>query len=323
MGVLSVWGVADDAEIVYRALLRNPERDLAALADHLQRDPADVRAAMDSLVRAGLAQHRGAGLFDPSPPTTVLAALLRAELIDLEDRRARLDAVRVSLSSFAADHLVGRTRGWAQLPFELLSDDEARSAVEDLQRGTTGEVLSCHRVDDIADGPPAYLRLVEQQLGAGRPMRAIYPVDVFQDEHRLAYVRRWATVGEEVRLVDDMPPEFAVFGQDVALISSEWEGAKGSKIVLHAPAMVAVVRELFECYWAKGRPLRRGAPEAAERPVREILELLMVGAKDEAMARQLGVSLRTIRRRVAALMDELGAGTRFQAGMEAVRRGLL
>ena len=42
-----------------------------------------------------------------------------------------------------------------------------------------------------------------------------------------------------------------------------------------------------------------------------------------ALLNQLGVSLRTVRRRVAQLMAELGAGTRFQAGMEAVRRGLL
>lgn len=49
----------------------------------------------------------------------------------------------------------------------------------------------------------------------------------------------------------------------------------------------------------------------------------MLGSKDEALARQLGVSLRTVRRRVADLMDEFGATTRFQAGMEAVRRGLV
>jgi DNA-binding NarL/FixJ family response regulator len=51
------------------------------------------------------------------------------------------------------------------------------------------------------------------------------------------------------------------------------------------------------------------------------LELLALGGKDEAVARHLGVSLRTVRRRVADLLEELGATTRFQAGMEAVRRG--
>ena len=54
---------------------------------------------------------------------------------------------------------------------------------------------------------------------------------------------------------------------------------------------------------------------------RLLLEQLARGAKDEQIARTLGLSLRTVRRRVADLMDDLGAGSRFQAGVEAVRRG--
>ena len=41
------------------------------------------------------------------------------------------------------------------------------------------------------------------------------------------------------------------------------------------------------------------------------------------IARKLGISLRTVRRRMAELMSDLGADTRFQAGVEAVRRGWL
>ena len=40
-------------------------------------------------------------------------------------------------------------------------------------------------------------------------------------------------------------------------------------------------------------------------------------------ARQLGVSVRTVRRSAAALMDELGVTSRFAAGAAAVRRGWL
>ncbi|MBZ5735679.1 LuxR C-terminal-related transcriptional regulator [Nocardioides sp. TRM66260-LWL] len=54
-----------------------------------------------------------------------------------------------------------------------------------------------------------------------------------------------------------------------------------------------------------------------------ILEQLAVGAQDDQIARLLGVSLRTVRRRVADVMAELGAESRFQAGVEAVRRGWL
>jgi DNA-binding NarL/FixJ family response regulator len=54
-----------------------------------------------------------------------------------------------------------------------------------------------------------------------------------------------------------------------------------------------------------------------------LLRQLASGAKDEQIARTMGLSLRTIRRRIADLMIELGADTRFQAGAEAVRRGWL
>jgi DNA-binding NarL/FixJ family response regulator len=42
--------------------------------------------------------------------------------------------------------------------------------------------------------------------------------------------------------------------------------------------------------------------------------------KDEAIARYLGVSLRTVRRRVAHLMAVNGVDTRFQLGWALARR---
>ena len=52
-----------------------------------------------------------------------------------------------------------------------------------------------------------------------------------------------------------------------------------------------------------------------------LLQQLAAGAQDEQIARRLGVSLRTVRRRGADLMSELGAESRFQAGVEAAKRG--
>ena len=56
---------------------------------------------------------------------------------------------------------------------------------------------------------------------------------------------------------------------------------------------------------------------------RLLLDLLAAGRRDEQIARELRLSVRTVRRRVAAIMQELGAESRFQAGVEAVRRGRL
>ena len=56
---------------------------------------------------------------------------------------------------------------------------------------------------------------------------------------------------------------------------------------------------------------------------RTILRLLADGLKDEAIARRLGMSLRTTRRHVADILSELNVSSRFQAGVAAARSGLL
>ena len=52
-----------------------------------------------------------------------------------------------------------------------------------------------------------------------------------------------------------------------------------------------------------------------------LLTLMVSGLKDEAIARQLNWSIRTMRRRMSRLHEELGAANRFQAGVVAARRG--
>jgi DNA-binding NarL/FixJ family response regulator len=47
----------------------------------------------------------------------------------------------------------------------------------------------------------------------------------------------------------------------------------------------------------------------------EIVRLLARGALDESIARQLQVSVRTVRAEVAAILSELGAASRFEAGV--------
>jgi DNA-binding NarL/FixJ family response regulator len=51
----------------------------------------------------------------------------------------------------------------------------------------------------------------------------------------------------------------------------------------------------------------------------DVLTLLGAGLTDQAIARQLGVSLRTARRRINAIMTRVHGSTRFQAGAAAHR----
>jgi DNA-binding NarL/FixJ family response regulator len=56
---------------------------------------------------------------------------------------------------------------------------------------------------------------------------------------------------------------------------------------------------------------------------RKLLGLLATGATDATIAKQLGLSDRTVHRRIHALITRLGVSTRLQAGYEACRRGWL
>jgi DNA-binding NarL/FixJ family response regulator len=82
--------------------------------------------------------------------------------------------------------------------------------------------------------------------------------------------------------------------------------------------LTSALQVLFDQLWSQATPLRLS--ENAD-PNTTLINLLASGMKDEAIARQLGVSGRTLRRRIAQVQEQLGATSRFQAGLQAGRRG--
>lgn len=123
----------------------------------------------------------------------------------------------------------------------------------------------------------------------------------------------------------DHPCTVAILCRSCAAGSSSSRRAPFGAYVLRGRALTAPVVALCEQHWATGAhytAVDAGRDVSTER-VRQVVALLARGMKDEAVARRLGVSSRTMRRLVAATMDELGAQSRFQSGIEAVRRGFV
>jgi DNA-binding NarL/FixJ family response regulator len=94
-----------------------------------------------------------------------------------------------------------------------------------------------------------------------------------------------------------------------------------------APGIVAALGELFDRVWDTALPLE-DVPVAdlatgITPTERELLRILSTGLTDEGAAKRLGVSLRTVKRRMEDLMRRLDAGSRFEAGFKAGRRGWL
>ncbi|NHN55463.1 hypothetical protein G9U51_06655 [Calidifontibacter sp. DB0510] len=135
-----------------------------------------------------------------------------------------------------------------------------------------------------------------------------------------------ARAGEDQRLTSGLPFSVLVNDQGLAVVDmhAQDDEAIGFFITAGAATGRALTR-LVDWTWRLGTPLRHQTREVSGFDARDqqILSLLAGGATDSTIARQLGVSQRTIERRIRRIMDHLNATTRFQAGVLGAKRGLL
>ena len=165
----------------------------------------------------------------------------------------------------------------------------------------------------------AISKVVGRAVASGRRSRAIYPVKVLNQVPEVLRARM--DEGEEVRVLDAMPTRLLVISPTHAVLPEPLGYADEPRLLVRQGALVEALTLLFELYWERPLAVPTGRRASTSAPF--LLRQLASGAKDEQIARTLGLSLRTVRRRVADLMIELGVDTRFQAGAEAARRGWL
>jgi DNA-binding CsgD family transcriptional regulator len=166
----------------------------------------------------------------------------------------------------------------------------------------------------------AMAQVVAAAVASGRRSRAIYPVRALHQAPEALLAR--ARAGEQVRVIADLPTRLIVIGTTHAVLPEPLGTADEPRILVRQGALVAALSSWFELMWERASSvadLDLGEPRRDLR--RFLLQQLAAGAKDEQIARSLDLSLRTVRRRIADLMSDLGADSRFQAGVEATRRG--
>jgi hypothetical protein len=243
---------------------------------------------------------------------------------ELERRRAELAEVRralLQLASEAAQPASGR-----QVPvWEMVSADMAAPLLREFIERTArveGVVRSCVLTLDVGPGlEEANVQQAQNLLAAGRlQLRSLYPVDAVDSPAGRAWMRSWAAVGEEQRVSQAPPSDFAVFGDEAVMAVSQWGNAAADYVLIREPMIVAAFTALFDRAYARALPVLTDPGGDADL---RLIRLLGLGLKDESIARYLGCSLRTVRRRVAHLMDVYGAQTRFQLGVAAARDDLV
>jgi DNA-binding CsgD family transcriptional regulator len=128
-----------------------------------------------------------------------------------------------------------------------------------------------------------------------------------------------------VRVIDCPPMELMIVDSNSALIRNTLHLAEGQAIILHDQAIVSSLYALFNSAWtlASSAVHHPNAFDRRHELERQVLTFLNRGKDDEAAAREIGISVRTYRRYVAKIMQQLGASSRFQAGALASKFGLI
>ena len=318
---LSVLGFTVDREELYRVVLRNSGCTVDDLGTLTGRPQRAVEEELGPLVAAGLVDVRDDTVV-ALPPERALARLIGDETRRLQSMEEQLDAARSLLPSLSAEHLSSQAPKGDPVAAELVEDRDVVALIRSVTARSTGDLLWM-RPDQwrYADGQ-ATDAWVRDLLRAGRRSRAIYPARALEEAPDV--IRARARAGEHVRILAEVPCRVAVLGDGAALLPQEMGTGPGRVLVIRQQAMVEALRLLFASLWDRAMPVPgldgRGAGDGGE-DRQLLLDQLARGAKDEQIARVLGLSLRTVRRRVADVMEELGADSRFQAGVEAVRRG--
>jgi sugar-specific transcriptional regulator TrmB len=323
---LEILGVDGLSESVYRAMLANPDADLDALAVTLEVSGADVRQALNRLVSLSLVAERAPGrIYVPINPDVALDALLSLEQAEITRREHQLLEARAELSRLvrgtethpSAEREVRRIDDHAQV-LDVLHELFARCYQEALNV-VPGEPLAAELLADAADYDLAVLK-------RGVRFRTLYTRRQLADVPMRDYMRMMRDHGADVRIADTLPHRLVIFDRTVSFLPVDPRRPVAGALVVREPAITANLVMLFESLWAGAQDmdeaLKAGAPAASELD-RSVLMLMSSGVKDEAAARQLGISDRTYRRHVADILIRLEASSRFQAGVEAVRRGWL
>ncbi|GAA3076525.1 helix-turn-helix transcriptional regulator [Streptosporangium carneum] len=176
--------------------------------------------------------------------------------------------------------------------------------------------------------PGMRARIVEARRRTATPLtvRKLFNPQVLGDERAERHLFEVADRGAHVRIcTTGLPYETIVIDDRVAILAGPPVRGERAYTVVRSPDVVRSVSSLFRATWDAATELaefRRVRPPVLGQESLRILAMLGAGHKDEAAARELGLSLRTYRRRVAELMRLLDARSRFEAGLRARELGL-
>ncbi|MET9954046.1 helix-turn-helix transcriptional regulator [Streptomyces sp. NPDC006339] len=318
---LRLLGVGEAARTVYLALLDAAPAPLGEVGRAAGLGGAELAAAYGELVDAGLASAAAADgdVVAPVPPAAGLEILARHRAAELEESRI---AVGGAFESFRRhrlaaynDHLVEVVTGDAIGPRMRQAWASAREQIRQFDSPPYVPIAGATE-DALAT------------LARGVRQRVVYSQASLEHPAKLSTViEPCIEAGEQARVLPSVPVKLLIIDEAYALVSLSIQEADvvNTVLVVQPCGLLSALVALFEQSWRSALPFHgRSARPAGLPPAdRRLLRLLAGGASDEVIARELGISRRTLFRRLQVLMARLGAANRFQMALQAQRSGWL
>ncbi|HEX7745483.1 MAG TPA: helix-turn-helix domain-containing protein [Micromonosporaceae bacterium] len=317
---LAALGLTAAAQAAYELLVDRTSATEDELADAWIRT-ADLTAVLLEL------EERGLVTVVPGAPIRYRAVAPGIAFQSLlYDHAERLDAARRQMATLETAYRDNRSVRDPSSVVEVAAGDRAvRQRLAQIGRWTRQQVRRLEKAPWPGDADPLH---AAAPAAGGPAVRTIYDRSTLEHPGALPAVEALIRSGQQTRVLPELPLSLYLADDRLAVLPREIAGRPAVAIV-HPSALLDGLIRLFEELWQRALPLGQAdAPPVVRRDPstgpagqQRLVMLLLSGLTDEAIARQLSVGYRSAQRRVAALMAELDAHTRFQAGVQAALRG--
>ncbi|MFB7465276.1 LuxR C-terminal-related transcriptional regulator [Streptomyces sp. NPDC056224] len=301
------------------------------IAEELSLTPAEITRVEQVLCGVRLLQSMPG---HPSELTPVTPDVAAASLVAPAERHIRelqqaVTDVRAKLLSLTPLYFEGRRLRNRLEAFDIITDvNRIQAMLNHLSQNCKSELLT------VQPGGARPAELLEEAresalstLARGVRIRTVYQHTARNDLPTRSYVRDVTLQGAEIRTADEVIDRLIIYDREVAFLPerSSRDRAPGAAIV-REPTLVAFLCSVFEYLWDGASPYvveSQRSPASSDELKWSIIRLMTKGYKDEMVARRLGMSVRTCRRHIAEITEELEATSRFQAGYNAARQEIL
>ena len=321
--VLSALGLSAQQERLYQRLEPLSGDELCRIAERFGISEDALAKRLEPLVTAGLVATVD-GRLRTLPVAAAVSSLIGAEAAAAATARRRLEDLAAAIPYLTAATTrpgLDAVEGVTPLEGELSTGGNPTQLLRDFVGDTKGDLMWLRPDAWRMPRESAISRVIAAAVATGRRSRAVYPAVALREAPEALRTR--AEAGEEIRVVPELPTRLIVVGNTHAVVPEPMGPSDEPRLLIRQPAIVEGFRMLFDEIWNRAEPVYEYEALRGLGRHRLLIQQLAAGAKDEHIARTLGLSLRTVRRRIAEMLDDFNVETRFQAGIEASRRGLL